>query len=158
MDELSADNLRILNANHRVAVLVVGVQVLIVVAMAALSFKSVIRPGFGPDGQTVMSLWMGMLFLAGGSFLLRRLFNGWERLSNVAILKGVPGLVRRLVFNSVVTCLFGVFAAAIGLVISQLTGDVMDMMRAVAVSLVVFFANFPRKSVWKKIIARFQEQ
>lgn len=135
----------------------VGVQIFVVAVLSALSFKKVINIASAPDEQTVMSMWMGILFLAGGSFLLRRLFNGWERLSNVAILHGIPGLTKRLLINSVITCLFAVIAAAIGFVISQITGDAMDMMRAAAVCFVVFYANFPRKSIWKKIVLKFQE-
>lgn len=158
MSGITDQNLRILNARHRTATSVIAVEILAVVVLSALSFRRFPIFTKPADEQTLMSLWMGVLFLAAGSFLLRRIFNNWERLSNIAILRGIPGVTSKLAANSTITSFFGVLAAAVGFAISQMTGDPFDMLRASAVSLVVFFANYPRKSVWRAVVARFQEQ
>lgn len=157
MNGITEENLRILNARHRIAVLIIAGEILAVLAMLALSFRQLGAFTQPADERTVTTLWMSVLFLAGGSFLLRRMFNSWERLSNAAVLGGVSGLTSKLLSNSAITSLLGALAATVGFVISQITGDPMDMVRAAAIAFVVFFANFPRKSSWRAVVARLRE-
>lgn len=157
MSGITDENLGYLKARHRTAMVVIGAEVAVVLALVALSFKPLSLFTKTADEQTRMSLWMAVLFFAAGSLLLRRLLNNWDRLSNVAILGGIPGLLTKLLINSAVTSSFGVLAAVVGFIISQMTGDPLDMVRAAAVSFVVFFANFPKRSVWRAVVARLQE-
>lgn len=157
MEQITAENLSFLNARYRASMIAVGVQVALVVVLIGLSFNNILHIEAKRDEQTLMSMWMGILFLAAGSLLLRRIFNGWERLKNAAILGGVPALTRQMFINSLITSSFGIVCAAVGFVIAQITGDAVDMMRAAGVSLIVFFASAPRKSVWKTVVHRLQE-
>jgi O-antigen/teichoic acid export membrane protein len=150
------DNVSLLNSRHRATALVVGVQVVFVVALMLSSVVLGTPLTASGDEQTIYSMWAAILFLALGSFLLRRIFNGWERLTNAALLGGVPGLLKTLGANALITCSFGTVAAVVGYAVASMTGDVFDMVRASAVALLVFYANYPRKKVWKSVVARLE--
>jgi len=93
------------------------------------------------------------MFIAVGSFILRRMFFNWERLKNIALLKGISGLFGTLQRNSILLGAFGVIVAVLGFAISTFSGNSSDMLRAGAIALVVFLINFPRKKVWKTIVS-----
>lgn len=154
---VSPENLSKLNARHRATLIVVGVQCTVVAALCIVFLLQPVRFENAVDDQTITTLWTAVLFLTIGSFLLRRLFNSWERLTNAALLGGVDGLLKKLQSNAVITCGFGVVAGIVGFVISQMTGEFADLLRAAAVSSIVFFANFPRKRSWMTVIERAEQ-
>ena len=156
MAPISSENVLKLNSRHRATALLVGVQVLFVGVLCMLALGHYLHFELAADTQTVSTLWTAVLFLTIGSFLLRRVFNGWERLKNEALLGGVDGLLKKLQKNALITCGFGTVAACIGFVIAQMTMEYTDMLRAAAVSFVVFFANFPRKKVWRTVVEKTQ--
>jgi hypothetical protein len=98
-----------------------------------------------------------VLFIAVGTFILRRMFFSWERLKNIALLKGVPGLLRTLQRNSVILGVFALAVAVVGFLISSFSGSSSDMFRAGVIALVVFLINFPRKKVWKTIVSNLEK-
>ena len=157
MESIAPENLSKLNSSHRAALLTVAVQVVFVLVLCALATRPFLTFESGPDSQTVTTLWTAVLFLAVGSLLLRRLFNGWERIKTAGLLGGVDGVLRNLHINSAITCGLGTVAAVVGFVIAQMTGDYFEMMRAAGVSFIVFIANLPRKKNWKTIVKRVQE-
>lgn len=103
-----------------------------------------------------MPLWIGALFIAMGTFVLRRTLYRWDRLKDIAILKGITGVLDSLKINSIILGAMAELIAVIGFVISFLGGNPYEMLRAGAIALVVFLINFPRKSVWQKIAANLE--
>jgi hypothetical protein len=98
-----------------------------------------------------------VLFIAVGTFILRRMFFNWDRLKNIALLKGVTGLLGSLQRNSIILGFFALIAAIVGFLISSFSGSSADMFRAGVISLVVFLINFPRKKVWKTIVSNLEK-
>lgn len=157
MDELSADSQAELENRYRATAIVVFSQVFFVIVLIALAFFIVSKPEDSVSPQTLTSLWVGAIFVAVGAFVLRRLFFRWDRLKDIALLKGASGVLKTLQTNAIVLAALGEAVAVIGFVIAFLSGESFDMLRAGAVSLIVLLINFPRKSVWEKIAARVQE-
>lgn len=115
-----------------------------------------VRPENSLDPQTRMTLWVSALFLALGTFILRRMLYRWERLKDISVLKGIPGVLKTLQITAVLLAVMAFFVTVIGFVITFLNGDNFEMIRALIISLVVFIINFPRRAVWKKIAANLE--
>jgi hypothetical protein len=85
------------------------------------------------------------------------LYN-WERLKDAAILKGISGLLQILQKNAVLLGAMAELVTILGVVIAFLSGNRWEILRAGAVSLVVFAIIFPRKSVWTKIVSGLENK
>lgn len=157
MNENSNENLPELEKRYRTTVLIILAQVFVVLFLVAAAFLFTFRVETGLSEQDFTSLWVGVLFIAVGSFILRRMFFTWDRLKNVAILKGVSGVLGTLQRNSIILSLFGLLVGIIGYLISLFSGSGFDMLRAGAIALVVFLINFPRKKVWKTIVSNLEK-
>lgn len=108
------------------------------------------------SSNNLMPFWIGALFIAIGTFVLRRVLFRWDRLRDIVLLKGVSGLLQNLQKNAILLGAMAELIALIGFVITFLSGNPYEMLRAGAIALVVFLINFPRKSVWKKIVANLE--
>ncbi|MBA2621276.1 MAG: hypothetical protein H0U87_08755, partial [Acidobacteria bacterium] len=151
MDEISPENLALLERRYKSAATV----------YFALLFSSV---GFivaalflADEGRTantdsLMPLWIAIVFIAVAAFVLRRVLINWERLRNAKLLKGVGGLLASLQTNSIVLGALAEIVALIGVAITFLNGNKFDALRAGGVALLLFAINFPRQSVWRKIV------
>jgi uncharacterized membrane protein len=153
MTEISNENLAELNKRYRTTVFIVLGQIFVVLFLISAAWFLAANGQNNLSEQDFTTLWVGVLFIAVGSFILRRMFFNWERLKNIAILKGISGVLGTLQRNSIILGVFGVAVGIIGFVIKTFTGNNSDMLRAGAVALVVFLINFPRKRVWKTIIS-----
>jgi hypothetical protein len=100
----------------------------------------------------VTAIWVLIIFIAVGALLARRFFYSWERLKNTKLLRGQDGLLRALQVNAILLGAISEFIAILGFVITIMSGSVFDMIRAEAVALITFLINFPRKSVWSRIV------
>ncbi len=156
MSEISPENLAEIEKRYRAAAIIGVAQIAFTVALAAVAWFVVQRTEVVATNESVTTLWVLIAFIAIGSLLLRRLFNGWERLRNAALLGGVSGLLKKLQTNSLILGMFAEAIAVIGFVITIFSGSSFDMFRAAAIALVVFFVAFPRKNVWKTIVANLQ--
>lgn len=157
MSEISNENLSELEKRYRTTVLIILAQIFVVLFLVLAAFILPLRIETNLKGEDLTSLWIGVLFIAVGSFILRRMFFNWDRLKNVSILKGVPGVLGTLQRNSIVLSVFAVLVAVIGFLISTFSGNSFDMLRAGAIAFVVFLINFPRKKVWMTIIANLEK-
>ena len=153
MSEISNENLAELNKRYRTTVFIVLGQIFVVLFLIAAAWFTVTKIQINLSEQDFTTLWVAVLFIAVGSFILRRMFFNWERLKNIAILKGISGVLGTLQRNSIILSVFGVLVALLGFVISTFSGSSSDMFRAGAIALVVFLINFPRKKVWQTIIS-----
>jgi nitrate/nitrite transporter NarK len=100
----------------------------------------------------ITAIWVLIIFVAVGALLARRFFYSWERLKNVKLLRGPDGLLQTLQTNAILLGAISEFVAILGFVITIMSGSVYDMVRAEAVALITFLINFPRKSVWSRIV------
>lgn len=153
MSEISNENLAELNKRYRTTVFIVLGQIFVVLALILAAWLFVSKIQINISEQDFTTLWVAVLFIAVGSFVLRRLFFSWERLKNVGLLKGVSGVLGTLQRNSVILSFFGVAVALLGFLITLFSGNSADMFRAGAIALVVFLINFPRKKIWKTVVS-----
>lgn len=153
MNEISPEIRSELEKRYRIASYVVIAQIVVTLVLIAAAW--IIAQGSENDitSSSLFTLWITILFIALGSFLLRRTLFSWTRLNNIAILKGIPGLLQTLQINAILLGSLGEIIAVIGFLVTTLSGNKWEMFRAGAVAMIVFLANFPRKSVWKKIVA-----
>jgi len=100
----------------------------------------------------VTAMWVLIIFIAVGALLARRFFYSWERLKNTKLLRGQDGLLQALQINAIMLGAISELVAILGFVITVMSGSVFDMIRAEAVALITFLINFPRKSVWNRIV------
>ncbi len=157
MNEISSENLTELEKRYRTTFFIVLIQIFVVLLLVAASWFGVFRVETNLSDQDFSTLWVAVLFIAIGTFILRRMFFSWERLKNITLLKGVSGLLRTLQRNSVILGIFALIVAVIGFLISSFTGNASDMFRAGVIALVVFLINFPRKKVWKTIVSNLEK-
>jgi hypothetical protein len=106
------------------------------------------------DSTALMIL---IIFIAAASFVVRRLFNRWERYKTAVLLGGMPKLIFTLRNNAIVFAVIGSLIGVIGFMASMFGGNVLDMLRAAGVAIIVFAINFPRPSVWERIVWSLHE-
>jgi hypothetical protein len=157
MDGLKPENRQLLESRYRITVWVIYTQILLTLLLTIVAWQIVSKTEFTTTNQSLTMLWVAIIFIAIISFVLRRLFFNWERLRNLALLKGISGVLGNLQINSIVLGAFAEIVAILGFVITILSGNSFDMLRASAIALIVFYINFPRKKVWHRIVVNLQE-
>lgn len=157
MNQITKENSAELERRYRITIFLVFAQILVTIILTFAAWFVVSTTEISQSDQTLTTLWVAILFIAIGSFVLRRLFNSWERLRNAALLKGISGVLGILQKNAIVLGAFAEIISIIGFIITVFSGNSADMFRAAAIALVVFFINFPRKKVWKTVVANLQE-
>ena len=155
MEEISAENFAQLKKRYKLTLFLVVAQILSVFIFLAAAL--VLTSNIHLLERDFTTLWLVILFLAASTFILRRQLFGWERLKNKALLKGVSGLISTLQINTLVLAFFAEIILIIGFIIALLNASFLDMLRAAAISLIVFGLNFPRLSIWKKIVASLEK-
>jgi hypothetical protein len=157
MNDISAENRAELERRYRLTVLIVAAQIVVTLILIALSWLTVSDSQIELPPQSLTTLWIAVVFVAIGSFMLRRLFFNWERLKNITLLKGVAGLLGSLQLNTIILGALAEVIALLGFLIATFSGASSDMLRAGAIALVVFLVNFPRKGTWKNIVSNLEK-
>ena len=154
MNEISpSTNAQLLEKRYRTSVIAVSAQILIMLVLTVIAWFVITYSNNDISERARMALWGTILLIAAGSFVLRRMLFSWERLKSVALLKGIPALVDGLQANTILLGALGEVVAIMGFLVAVLSGNKFEMLRAGAISLIVFLMNFPRRSVWQKILA-----
>jgi len=153
MNEISSENLSLLESRYRTTAIIILAQIVFTIILtvavwlfAPTNFKSISQ-------QTLTTLWVVIIFLAVGAFLLRRVFFRWDRFKDIVLLQGVSELLKTLQNNAIILAVFATLLPIVGGTITVLSGSTFEIIRAEIVALIVFLINFPRRSVWKKIVA-----
>lgn len=157
MAEISPENRSELEKRYRTTTIVIAFQIFTVIVLIIAAWFAAQSSNNSVSDQTLTTLWVAVLFIAVGAFLARRMLFGWERLKNIVLLKGAKGLIQTLQTNSIILGVIGEIVALMGFLITLLSGNKWEMFRAGAIALIVFLANFPRKSVWEKIVSNLEK-
>lgn len=157
MNQLSVPNQTELNSRYRTTAIIVGVQIFSTLVLIAIAWFLAAQTDNAVTEKGLSAMWMFILFIALGTFVLRRFLFNWERLKNTALLKGTSKLISSLQTNTIILTAFAEVIAVIGFLVATLSGDKFEMLRAGAVALIVFLINFPRKAVWEKIVANLEK-
>ena len=143
---------------HRTAILVVAGFLILDVALVAIAFFAadrIFRPG---DPSIVMGLWIAVLVFGLGAFVIRRTKFAAMRLQDVAAVKGVSGLLKTLQGTTIQIACIGGAIALMGFVITILTGDWTNMLRAGGVSAIVLVYCFPFRSAWERVVMQLARE
>src|SRR5437764_12881203 len=112
-----------LSRRHRAAMMfVIGFLVLdiVLLVIAYLAANRLFRPR---DPSLTMALWIAILILGLGAFVLRRTRFAAMRLKDVAALKGVSGLLKTLQDTTVQIAFIGGAIALMGFIITIFTRE-----------------------------------
>jgi hypothetical protein len=143
---------------HRTATLVVAgflVLDIVLLAIAFLAIDRIFRPGDqARDAVIIMGLWIAVLVFGLGAFVIRRTKFSAMRLKDTAAVKGVSGLLQTLQRTTMQIGCIGGAVALMGFVITILTGDWTNMLRAGGVSAIVLIYGFPFRSAWERVVAK----
>lgn len=156
MDEILTKNLSELEKRYRTTAIIYFAQIFTTVILIFASLF-VADSEYTVSANSLTALWIAVIFIAIGAFVLRRILSNWERLRNIKLLKGVSGLLAALQTNSIILGALAETIAVIGFIITVLSGYKADALRAGTVALIVFLMNFPRKSVWQKIVVNLEK-
>ena len=156
MNGISAETRAELEKRYKIAAIVVAAQIATTIILIVVGWFYAGNSENIVASNSLMTLWAAILFIAVGTFVLRRMLNSWDRLKNTALLKGISGVPAVLQINAIILGSMAEMISVIGFLIAVLNGVKTDMIRAGIVALIVFLIIFPRKSVWEKITANLE--
>ena len=141
-----------LDRRHRSAMMVVffffGLNVLLLL-IAYFAAERIFRPA---DPKIAMGLWIAILVCGLGVFALRRTRFSAMRLHDVAAVKGIPALLQSLQGTTIQVAAVAGAIALMGFIITIITADWTNMLRAAGVSVIVLIYCFPFKSAWERTV------
>ncbi len=156
MTPISAGLQTELARRHRTAALVVVAFFILDIVLLAIAFFAtdrIFRPG---DPSITMGLWIAVLVFGLGAFVIRRTKFAAMRLKDIAALKGLSGLLKTLQDTTIQVACIGGAIALMGFVITILTGDWTNMLRAGGVSAIVLVYCFPFRSAWERVVVQIE--
>ena len=141
-----------LSQRHRTAMIVSGSFFILTIALVGIAFtlaERLYRPG---NTRLSLALWIAILVLGLGAFILQRARFAVSRLQDIAVLRGVSGLLKDMQGSAILIATIGGAIALMGFIITVRTGDESNMIRAGAIALVILIYCYPRKSVWQRVV------
>lgn len=157
MEQISAENFVLLEKHYKTTAFIYAVQIFSALSLLTVGYFIIQPAATDARSESATLLWVVILFIAIGTFLLRRVLFRWERFKDTALLKGVRGVLATLQTNSIILGALAESIVIFGFVLAIMNGSKGDLIRAVLVGLIVFAINFPRKSVWEKIAANLEK-
>ena len=146
-----------LGRRHRTTTLVVVCFLVLDIALLAVAYFAadrLFRPG---APSTVMGLWIAVLIFGLGAFVIRRTRFAAMRLKDIAALRGVSGLLKTLQDTTIQIACIGGAIALMGFLITILTGDWTNMLRAGGVSAIVLIYGFPLYGGWQRLVRQLDQ-
>src|ERR1041384_1244753 len=141
-----------LNSRYRAATIVVliffGLDAVLLVT-AYFAATRIYRPA---DPKIAVGLWLVILVCGLGVFVLRRTRFSSMRLQDLTAVKGISALLATLQGTTIQIASVGGAIGLMGFIITIITGDWSNMLRAAGVSVIVLIYSFPLKSAWERIV------
>lgn len=104
--------------------------------------------------KAIPLLWFFVISIVILSFILRRVLFSRKRLSKSFRQIGILSALQN---NTAILIFLGLIITLLGFLIGSLSGNKFEILRAGTVASVVFIFNFPRKSIWKKIVYQLEK-
>ncbi len=146
------DVLEELRQRHRSAAAVVVAFLILDVVLLAIAYfagASLYRTG---DPSIIMGLWIAILVFGLGAFVLRRTKFAALRLKDIAAVKGTSALLKTLQDTTIQVASIGGAIALMGFMVTILTGDWTNMLRAAGVTGIVLIYGYPFRSAWQRLV------
>jgi hypothetical protein len=137
---------------HRMAAMVIGAMLGLSVALMGIAYfkaESLMRGG---DPNLAMGLWIMILIFGLGSFVLRRTRFQSMRLKDIAALRGPSGLLAALQGTTIQIGFIGGAIALMGFIVTIISGNYWDTLRAGGVAIIVLVSAFPQRSAWQRLL------
>jgi hypothetical protein len=141
-----------LRRRHRSAATVVVAFFILDVVLVAIAYfagASLYRTG---DPSIIMGLWIAILVFGLGAFVLRRTKFAALRLKDIAAAKGTSTLLKTLQDTTIQVASIGGAIALMGFMVTILTGDWTNMLRAAGVAGIVLIYGYPFHSAWQRVV------
>lgn len=142
-----------LERRHRSATLVVLFFFALDVALVLIAYLSGPRIARrSEDPRLAMGLWIVILVSGLGVFVLRRTRFSAMRLQDIAAVKGISALLITLQGTTIQIASIAGAIGLVGFIITIITGDWWEMLRAAGVSVIVLVYCYPFKSQWNRTV------
>ena len=136
---------------HRSTAAMVWAMISFVILLVALVWADVFplaRPAVDPT--LIWALRISIVVFGLGAVTLRRTRFSAARLQDIASLQGTGGLLATLQKTTILVAALGEAIAVMGFIITVLTGDRSDMLRAGVIAIAVLFYAYPRRAAWQR--------
>lgn len=158
MQNSSEQFTREIGKRYQITSLIVVGQIATTIMLIVIAWLIAPKVDLAITEQTTFGLWVLIILVVVGVFLLRRILFNWEKLRNINSGKGVKGLLAILQTYTILLGILTEVIAIVGFLISVMTGNKFEMFRAGAIALIVFMIIFPRKKVWETIVLGLNKQ
>src|SRR5258707_2901155 len=125
------------------------------VVLAFFASNSIYRAG---DPSIVMGLWIAILVFGLGAFVIRRTKFAAMRLTDIAAVKGVSALLKTLQDTTIQVAAIGGAIALMGFVITILTADWTNMLRAGGVAAIVLIYFLPFRGALQPVVTQLPDK
>ena len=149
---MAADIQSELDRRHRSATMVVLFFFALDVVLVTIAYFAGARIYRPANLQLAFGLWLVILICGLGVFVLRRTRFSAMRLQDLAAVKGVSALLRTLQGTTIQVASIGGAIGLLGFIITIITGDWTNMLRAAGVSVIVLLYCYPFKSAWQRTV------
>jgi hypothetical protein len=141
-----------LDRRHRSALIVVFIFFLLDLVLLAIAYAAALRIFRPADPKIAMGLWIVILVCGLGAFVLRRTRFSAMRLQDIAAVRGLSGLLRTLQGTTIQIASVAGAIGLMGFIITIMTADWTNMLRAAGVSVIVLIYCYPLKSAWERTV------
>ena len=141
-----------LNNRHRAATTVVLIFFALDVLLLAIAYFAAAKIFRPADPKIAMGLWLVILVCGLGVFVLRRTRFSSMRLQDLAAVEGISALLATLQGTTIQIASIAGAIGLMGFIITIITGDWSNMLRAAGVSVIVLVYCFPFKSAWERTV------
>jgi len=141
-----------LNNRHRAATTVVLIFFALDVMLLVIAYFAATKIFRPADPKIAMGLWLVILVCGLGVFVLRRTRFSAMRLQDLAAVKGISALLATLQGTTIQIASIAGAIGLMGFIITIITADWSNMLRAAGVSVIVLIYCFPFKSAWERTV------
>lgn len=142
-----------LDRRYRAAVRVVVVVFILTSLLVVLALTGAFEGALNFNQTTANTLRLSVIFIGIGAIMFRRTRFSAMRLRDIGALRGAKGLLETLQLTTTYVALAGGVVAALGFIISLMTGDGKDMIYFGVVASAVLFYAYPRRDAWESVVA-----
>jgi hypothetical protein len=146
-----------LTRRHRKAAMVVIATLVMTIVLIGVAFvggQRIYRPG---DQTLAMALWIAIMVFGLGAVALRRTQFSAMRLQDIAALRGISGLLATLQGTTIQLASLGGAIALMGFIVTILTGEKPNMLRAGLIAIAVLLYCYPRRTAWQRVVQGIQQ-
>ena len=141
-----------LSRRHRSATVCVLFFLALDVVLLLIAYFAAERIYRPTDPKLAMGLWIAILVCGLGVFVLRRTRFAAMRLKDIAAVKGTSAMLRTLQGTTIQIAAIAGAIALMGFIITIITADWTNMLRAAGVSVIVLMYCYPFKSAWHRAV------